>query len=363
MLYGYKKDKETGRLIIIEKEAINVRNLFHMYAINNFSIAKIAKIFNSKSILTSQNKKWTVSTLSRMLKNPKYKGFYCGNKSEVTDYISKKIKQLKKEQWIMYEDNKKIPPIIDKNLWDKANKRLESRNLKFGKDYSKEKTIYQNRYPFSAKIYCETHNKIFHRRKNIKSNNDISWFCSTYLQEGKKACNSPNIRQSELYIIFDEILKKINFNIKNISKILTNLYNNTINVNFEKEIIELKNKINKINKKKEKLLDLCINGNLNNDEFNKKNNELNNDIIKLKENINILKEDKKINSIEIKNKIIDLLLNKIIVSKTNENNIKLNIYLKSNKGKNITLNFTFKRGYNTTSTKRYMVKYSTIIYI
>ena len=67
-LYGYLKDKDTGNLIIIEKEANLVRRIYNMYAIEEISIAKIAKTLNNEGIKTSQNKQWCPSTLSRMIK-------------------------------------------------------------------------------------------------------------------------------------------------------------------------------------------------------------------------------------------------------------------------------------------------------
>ena len=167
--YGYKKDKITGNLIIIEEEANLIRRLYSMYAISKYSITKIAKIFNNEKIKTNQNKKWSTSTLTRMLKNPKYKGYYCGKKSTVIDYMTKKIVMIPESEWIMYEDKSRIPPIVDDDLWELANERLISRKKIFGKDYKQDKTMYQNRYPLSAKIYCSNHNEVFHRRRQSKS--------------------------------------------------------------------------------------------------------------------------------------------------------------------------------------------------
>ena len=264
MLYGYKKDKLAGNLIIIEKEALIIQRLFHLY-INNYSISKIAKIFNTDY----PNKKWYTSTLSRMIKNPKYKGYYCGKKTEVIDYMTKKIKYIPKKDWIQYKDKIKIPPIIKESIWNKANKRLNLRNKRFGLDYKEDKIMYQNRYPLSAKIYCANHNNVFHRRKNT----DITWICSKYLTEGKKACNSPIIKEEEIYTIINDIIKT-------------------------------------------------------------------------------------------KKKNIYLLLEKIIVKKINNDkeNIELKIYFNLKNKSNINKYYEFKRGYNTTRTRRYIMKYHVYTY-
>ena len=225
MLYGYKKDKLTGNLKIIEKEANIVKRLFNLYTINNYSLTKIASIFNKEY----KNKKWYVSTLTRIIKNPKYKGYYCGRKTEIMDYMTKKVRILSQKDWILYKDNKRIPPIVKESIWNKANRRLKMRNKKFGPDYKLDKFMYQNRYPLSAKIYCANDDHVFRRRKQCKK--DITWICSKYLTEGKKTCNQPFIRESELYIILNDIAALLK--IKNIIPILKKIIVSKINNNIE----------------------------------------------------------------------------------------------------------------------------------
>ena len=60
-----------------------------MYTKNKLSLTKISQILNNDS---NTKKKWTTTTISRIITNPKYKGYYCGHKKEVADYMTKKIK-------------------------------------------------------------------------------------------------------------------------------------------------------------------------------------------------------------------------------------------------------------------------------
>lgn len=395
MLYGYKKDKLNGQLKIIKEEAEVVRRMYSMYVTDGMSMSKIAKIFNSEGIKTSRNKNWVTSTIRRMLKNPKYKGYYCGKKTEVIDYMTKKVKIIPEENWVIYEDKKRIPPIVEEDIWERANIRLKSRNKQFGKAY-KDKVIYKDRYPLSAKIYCSDHNEVFHRRKQCRASNDITWTCATYLKHGIKACASPNIRESEIYSIFDNIMNEFSINLDNVSKILGELYKNIKDdVGYKERMKQYLNEKEKILKKKDKLLELNIEGNISNKEFNEKNNKCNIELQSIEEKIVLLEREKKsflkdekknkefeeilrkkVKSITIKEKIIELLLDKIITSKINNdrNNIELNIFLNLSKQyiekelKQILTSsggfdsflkkeYKFKRGYNVTSTKRYEVKY------
>ena len=216
MLYGYKKDKLSGNLIVITEEAEIVRRMFSMYAIDEMSISKIAKTFNDEGIKTGQNKKWGTSTIRRMLKNPKYKGYYCGKKTEIIDYMTKKVKIIPEDDWVIYEDKQRIPPIVDEDIWERVNVRLETRNKQFGEAY-KDKTIYRSRYPLSAKIYCCDHNEVFHRRRQCKASDEITWTCAMYLKNGMKATckvivkdvpiTSITLDKNEAEILIDETIE------------------------------------------------------------------------------------------------------------------------------------------------------------
>ena len=388
LLYGYKKDKDTGRLNIIEKEAKIVRKIYELYAVEKLSLSKITKILNDKELRTCQGKKWCVSTISRMIENPKYKGYYCAKKSEIVDYMTKKIKYFTKDDWIVYENKTKIPPIVDESLWDRANNRLISRKKAFS-NRRKDKRIYKNRYLYSAKIYCAKHNTVFYRREFRKNKKDITWVCSKYLKNGKTICDSPNIRESELDAIFKALIFKLQIDTNEVIEILINYYKHLeMDISIDEEILVYKRKINNFYAKKDRLLELSLQGSLSNEEFYKRNNFFN-DELKILENklnkLNRLKKElteitdrieelteilnQKINSKSTINKIISYLLDRIIVSKicNNKNNMELNIFLSyknETKKTNLILrsSYEFDRGYDTQGTKRYKVNYQVNCY-
>ena len=390
LLYGYKKNKDNGGLNIIKEEAKIVRKIYELYAIEELSLSKIVKALNSEGLKTCQGKKWCISTISRMIENPKYKGYYCARKSETVDYMTKKIKYFKKGDWIIYENKTRIPPIIDENLWNRANTRLLKRKKAFSKR-KEEKTIYKNRYLYSAKIYCAKHNTVFHRREFRKKKKDITWVCSKYLKNGKTTCDSPNIRESELDAILKDLISKLQIESNEVIDTLMNYYKHLeINTGIDEEILSRERKINNLYAKKDKLLELSLQGSLSNTEFSERNNFFNKRIKVLDNELNKLKNEKnnlkgttgktkeltnilkqKVNSKSTIDKIISSLLEQIVVSKICEckNNMELNIYL-SYKEKNKTKklqpilrsSYEFKRGYDTKRTKRYKVYYQVNCY-
>ena len=389
LLYGYKKDKATGILKLVEDEAKVVRRIHELYAVEELSLSKIAKTLNSEGLKTCQNKKWCVSTISRMIENPKYKGYYCARKSEIVDYMTKRIKYFEKDDWVIYEDKTRIPPIVDEDLWERANTRLASRKKAFS-ERKGDKSIYKNRYLYSAKIYCRQHNTVFHRRKFRKNKKDITWVCSEYLKNGKTTCDSPNIRESELDAIFKDLISKLQIDSKDIINTLMNHYRHLeIDTGIDEEILSREKKINNLYTKKDKILELSIQGGLSNEEFYERNNQFNDKINDLTKELNKLKMDKdklrtttnktkeledilksKVNSKSTITKIISSLLNHIVVSKISNDkyNIELNIFLsyKDNENKKLQpilrSSYEFKRGYDTQRTKRYKVHYQVNCY-
>lgn len=390
MLYGYKKDKDTGVLKIIKEEAKVVRRIYELYAVEELTLSKISKILNNEGLKTCQNKKWCISTISRMIENPKYKGYYCARKSEIVDYMTKKIKYFDVYDWILYEDKTRIPPIVDEDLWERANTRLMARKKAFS-ERKVDKNIYKNRYLYSAKIYCAEHNTVFHRREFRKKKKDITWVCSEYLKNGKITCDSPNIRESELDAIFKDLISKLQIDSNEVIGTLMNYYKHLeIDTGIDERILELEKETNGIYAKKDKILELSLQGSLSNSEFYERNNSFNEKLKNLESDLNSLKLEKeklknscdlteelsnmlksKVNSKSTINKIISSLLDHILVSKINndKNNMELNIFLsykENDESKKLQpilrSSYEFKRGYDTQGTKRYKVSYQVNCY-
>lgn len=390
MLYGYKKDKDTGVLNIIENEAKIVRRIYELYAVEELSLSKISKTLNSEGIKTCKGKNWCISTISRMIENPKYKGYYCARKSEIIDYMTKKIKYFEKDDWVIYEDKSRIPPIVNKDLWKRANTRLMTRKKAFVMR-KKDKSIYKNRYLYSAKIYCAEHNTVFHRREFRKNKKDITWVCSEYLKNGKTTCNSPNIRESELDSIFKDLISKLQIDSNEVIDTLMNCYKHLeVDNGIDEEIKSLEKEIDSLYAKKDKILELSIQGGLSNEEFYERNNLFNDKINTLNKELNQLKADKenlkettdktkelqeilnlKVNSKSTITKIISSLLDHIVISKisNDKNNMELNIFLsykENDENKKLQpilrSSYEFKRGYDTQGTKRYKVHYQVNCY-
>ena len=115
-IFGYQKD--NGRLVIDEDEAPMVRELFTLYATGEYSMKQIEVIFWNKGYRNSRGNRLSHTTMSNMISNPKYKGYYVGNKVKVIDMFTKKQKFLPPEEWVMFKDESGeiVPAIVSEEL-------------------------------------------------------------------------------------------------------------------------------------------------------------------------------------------------------------------------------------------------------
>ena len=149
-IFGYKKDNK--RLVIDESEAVMVRELFTLYATDKYSMKQLEDLFWSKGYRNRNGKKIAHSTMSGMISNPKYKGYYVGNKVRVVDMFTKKQKFLPPEEWVMFRDESGeiVPAIVDEETWDRVNEILERRSY----DVKNRQGLCNHGNLMTGKLYC-----------------------------------------------------------------------------------------------------------------------------------------------------------------------------------------------------------------
>ena len=249
-IYGYVKDK--GKLVIDEKEAEMIKIIFDRYANTTDGLSKVSKYLYELGYKNKKGKRIDTTILTRIIENPKYKGYYCGHKTKVLDYRTKKKKKLNESDWIIYKDNENVPPIVSEELWDRANKKLKERQDSFT-NRAVNKKVFQNRYTYSGKIYCGTHNLTYHRSSAGKRKNNPVWECQVYRKESLKGCSNPRVFEQELDLIFKDMFKKIFKRRKHIfDEILNDCKNYLETNNNESEIKNIESKTLMFNNKKDK---------------------------------------------------------------------------------------------------------------
>ncbi|MDO5556163.1 MAG: recombinase family protein [Clostridia bacterium] len=337
-IWGYKKD--NGKLIIDEEQAEMVKLIFELYATQRMGIRAIANELSTRGYVNTEGNRFAFSTVRNILLNPKYKGYYCGKKTQKYDYRSNDRKVFDEQDWVMYKNEVDVPPIVSEELWEKANKILSKRSQSIKGD---KHISYNNKYSYSGKIVCSKHNCSYQRGLyRYASGNKEVWQCKEYLSKGRSGCDMPILYTTELNEIMKQCYNELITNRADIIHDLVKIYSSiATKSSIKQDMAKCKIEINDILKRKDKLLDLSIAGKISDDEFEKRNNSFNKEIDSLKVKIEDFEKQEEANeeiekSIEVlrkiiakeldfengfNNSIVDSLLDKIEVFSTEQKNV------------------------------------------
>lgn len=345
-LYGY--DKKDCVLTVNEEEAEIIRIIFDLYGNQRLGTRTISKRLMELGYTSREGNAFNTLTIRHILENPKYKGWYCGNKSQSVDYRTKRNVLLDESEWVTYPDPS-IPAIVPEELWNRANA-LYKRRREEMKSHSSG-VSFHNRYPYSAKIYCEEHGTTFHRQViQTKKGQQEVWQCKVYRSHGRAACSAPQIRSSDLDVILSDIFKEL---VRDKEKIIDSLV--TVLTNIPKEVdygklrCQVENEMDDLERKKNRLLDLSIAGALTVEEFKERNDAFNAQILECQGKLTAIRQEEENRTSEeldipairraldealrftgeIDTALVATILDKVVVKKeSTKDNIYLDIFLK-----------------------------------
>lgn len=106
-----------------------VRFIFENYASGKMTTPKIEKALFDMGYRNYKGGKINRGVIQHIITNPKYKGYYVGNKVKIVDLFTKKQMFLPEEEWVMYKDEtgETVPAIVSEELWEEANRIFKMR--------------------------------------------------------------------------------------------------------------------------------------------------------------------------------------------------------------------------------------------
>ena len=345
-LWGY--DKKDCVLTINEGEAQVVRRIFDLYANQQMGIRRISQTLLDEGFTSRKGNAFNVLTIRHILCNPKYKGWYCANKSQTVDYRSKRKILLDESEWVMYPDPS-IPAIVSEALWDRANALYKRRSQQMMAHQSG--TEFHNRYPYSGKIICEEHGTRFHRQviKSAKGETE-TWQCREYRNRGRAGCAAPQLRTSELdqimADIFDQLAQDKQAIVDAVVAVLQAVPDEH---DYTQDIRRVEEDLSTIQVKKDRLLEMSIEGVITVAEFKQRNDGFNAQVKALEEKLSAIQAEAEkgrqtINQLEeiravlerelsfqngINSALVTTILDHIVVKKCSTREVlHLDIYLK-----------------------------------
>lgn len=310
--YDYiKKDNnnpyKTNVLEINKEEAELVKLIFDMYTEQGLGHQRICNELYKQGYLNSAGKKYTRSTISRILENEKYIGVNTAGRYTYGDVLNKKQVQIDYNDEIRVQARKatkelakkgivRIPPIIEKKQFEKAQEIRENNRKK----YNNNRT-YNGITDYAKKIRCDKCGAwyIATSRKYNEENEIVTRYyaCShriTYNENnGIPKCNNPSIKECDLDkllnsdLYYKQKLESIE-EIQDASSLCLETLNNAINSDYDKQADEINAKINDLRIERDRLLPLYAKGKFDEQTLDSLTTDYNRQIDDLKQNYDML---------------------------------------------------------------------------
>ena len=197
---GYEKG-EDGFPKIVEEEAKIVRQIYSWF-LEGRTIRAIADSLTQQGIPTPRRKtKWSVSTITSILTNEKYKGDALLQKTYTADYLTKSVKKNHGEVPQYYIEDSH-PAIIDPETFELVQNEMERRR-------PHRHQLHRNS-PFTAKIICGDcggfyGRKVWHSNSKYKK---LIWRCNHKYEQGM-VCSTPNLTEEEIEGAFVEAFNQV----------------------------------------------------------------------------------------------------------------------------------------------------------
>ena len=258
-IFGYKKDDK--RLVIDESQASMVRDLFRLYATGEYSMKQLETLFYEQGYRNYNGNKIAHTTMSGIISNPKYKGYYVGNKVRIVDMFTKKQKFLPPEEWVMFKDEtgEIVPAIVSEEIWDKANEVLRRRS----EDVKNRQGICNHANLLTGKLYCSHCGAAYYRRESKSKDGTVNskWVCSNKINNGADACPSFPIYEDEIKPILFEVFGETRVDVESLLASYEEMFRSMeADDETAKQMEEQKRIIELSNQKKNKLLELVTTG-------------------------------------------------------------------------------------------------------
>ncbi|MBE6625760.1 MAG: recombinase family protein [Ruminococcaceae bacterium] len=222
-LLGYTV--KSGKMAVEPIGAELVRSIFSKYVFEQKGTTVISREMEEMAREMGIIRQWTPAYISKVLKNEKYAGDLLQKKTVTPDYLTHTKKYNRGEESQIYiRDHHE--PIVDREVWNEAQSRLERRNKQKGG------TSCSVRYAFSGRIKCGVCKKSFvSRNRSGKNGKYKTWVCggslASEVNRGEKCTVGVSVRDFELYSMVKLIISLIDIDRGKLLKIVMDACDNS----------------------------------------------------------------------------------------------------------------------------------------
>ena len=273
---GYDWIPETKSIVINKEEAEVVKYIFDRY-VAGIGCNTIAKELEARGCKTKKGHiKWCGSTVMGIVTNEKYVGDVLFGKTFTADPIKKRrLKNYGEEDKFYIKDHHE--PIIEREVFKVAEEIRKKRNVNLGvhKEGDIRKHRYTRQYNFSSMLRCGFCGNILTRRcwHPGTTHEKIVWQCSTAAKRGKSHCScSKAIHEEVVERAFIKSYQLLYSKDKNLmDEFLENAKEVLSNTSDGESLNHANENLRKLRLKKDNLLNLKLNGLIDDETFADKN--------------------------------------------------------------------------------------------
>ena len=260
--------------------------IFDWYTKEGHGAAKISNMLNERGLKTKRNCRWSQNAVCRILTNELYTGKIINGKEEVTDFLTGVRTKKDEDEWLITE--REDLRLISTEQFNEAQEILKDRHNAF--NITRERQ--SNKHLFSTLIKCADCGWSFRRSVRTYKNTYVKWVCSGRNGKGADSCsNATTIDEEELIQVLEEYFTEILKDKKNIIKRVTSEFTKTYkarddNENYEKELNE---QLNKLQRTRQKYMDMYTDDLISRDELKQKIGSMRNEIERLENELKLVK--------------------------------------------------------------------------
>ncbi|MBQ6570532.1 MAG: recombinase family protein, partial [Clostridia bacterium] len=273
-MLGY--DVRNGKLSVNEEGAQTVRLIYHKYLDEGKGCHIIANELREAGIPTARfMKEWSYTVVLRVLKNEKYCGDLVQQKTFTKSYLSHKKKANRGElDYVVIRDHHE--PIISRERFEAAQRELERR-----RNMHADKNGFANRYALSGKIICAECGATFvhSARKSSGQNKYEKWICFSRHRHGRlhtlengdtAGCDAASLRDADIKLILRHIIADVPDDREELLASVLGTAEEVLRVCAENDgAVFYEKEIAKVTAKQERLLDMCLSGDIERAEYKK----------------------------------------------------------------------------------------------
>ena len=159
-----------------------------------------------------------------------------------------------------------VPAIVSEELWDRANEVLKRRS----DDVKSRQGICNHQNLLTGKLYCTHCGAAYYRRESTDKagNKNSKWVCSGKIKNGADSCPSFPIYEEEIKPLLFEVFQETEVNVAALIEEYMEMYRSLDEDNqIPKHITQQKQRLEIAQKKKSKLLEYNVTGQLSDADF------------------------------------------------------------------------------------------------